>query len=157
MVEAWAMYTVENKWRRPTLLEFNDWLKHKVEANERTKVISVKPKSDENSPATTRTKTAAEMLAQKSKADAPTVGRIALPTKPVGCTDCKETHHLRRCPVFRGKTPTQRAEVVTDNNLRFLCLNGQHFYRQCPKPRNCTAEGCSKTHALLNGAECVPT
>ena len=44
--EAWAMYTVENKWSRLTLLEFNDWLEDKAEAYERIKIIWAKLKSD---------------------------------------------------------------------------------------------------------------
>ena len=28
--KAWAMHTVKNKWRRPTLLDFKDWLKKKT-------------------------------------------------------------------------------------------------------------------------------
>ena len=52
-------------------------------------------------------------------------------TKVVSCTDCAEQYVLWRCPVFRGKTWTQRAKVVADNKLCFLWLNGQHSFRQC--------------------------
>ena len=94
------------------------------------------------------------MLASTSKADAPTVGRSVLPSELGKCTDCKETHPLWRCPVLRRKTRTQKAKAVADNNLCFSCLNRQHFFWKCPKPRKCTAERYSSSHnVLVQGAE----
>ena len=116
------MHTDKDKWSRPKLLDFNDWLKRKAEAHEMMKVTSLKPKADENSTAITKTKTAMKVFASTSKADAPTVGRSVLPTQPVRCTACKITQPLWRSFVFRGKTPTQRAKVVDDNeHCLFLC------------------------------------
>ena len=33
--EAWSMQTVRHQWHRPTLLEFNEWLREKAEGHER--------------------------------------------------------------------------------------------------------------------------
>ena len=90
-----------------------------------------------------------KLFSSTSKADALTVGRKVLPTQSVRCTACKETHTLWSCPVFRGKTPTQRAKIVADNKVCFSCLNGQHFFRQYSKPRKCTSEVCSNSQNLL--------
>ena len=72
--EPWAKHTFKNKWSCPTLLEFNDWLKEKVEAHGMTKITSLKPKSDGNSSAITKKKTALKVFASTSKADTATVG-----------------------------------------------------------------------------------
>ena len=155
--DAWGMPTVENKCSRSTLIELNDWLKEKAEAQEMMKVTSLKPEPDDIYTTITKTKTAIKVFASTSKAHAPTVGRSVLPTQPVKCTARKEIHPLWRCSVFRGKTPTQRAKVVADNKLCFLCLNGQHFFRQGPKPRKCTVQVCSSSHnVMLHGVKVFP-
>ena len=45
--EAWSMQTVRRQWYRPTLLDFNKWLKEKAEGHERIKTINSKVKSEE--------------------------------------------------------------------------------------------------------------
>ena len=47
LMEAWSMQTVRRQWHRPTLLDFNEWLKEKVEGHERLKTINSKGKSEE--------------------------------------------------------------------------------------------------------------
>ena len=47
--EAWSMHTVRHKWQRPTLaltLDFNSWLKEKVEGHERLRVLNSKAKNE---------------------------------------------------------------------------------------------------------------
>ena len=154
--EAWAMHTVKNEWSRPILLEFNDWLKEKAKTHEMMGVTSLKPQSYDNSTTITKTRTALKVFASTSKADESNVGRSALPKPPVKCTARKLTHPLWRWPVFRGKTPTQTAKVVADNKLCFSSPNGQHSFRQCPRPSKRSAEGSSSSHnVFLHGAEKV--
>ena len=106
--------------------------------------------------AITKTKTASKLFASTSKEDEPSVRRSVLPTQPVKCTAREETHPLWRWPVFRGKKTKQRAKVFADNKLCFLWLNGQHSFRQCPKLRKRTVEGCWRSHnVLLHAAEQV--
>ena len=45
--EAWSMQIVRRQWHRPTLLDFNEWLKEKAEGNERLKTNNSKVKSEE--------------------------------------------------------------------------------------------------------------
>ena len=42
------MHPVKRSLDRPTLIDFNEWLKDKTEAHKRMKTVSGKPKSDEN-------------------------------------------------------------------------------------------------------------
>ena len=62
MKEASSMHTVKKDWSRPTLLDFNEWLKDKAEAHERMNVSATKHKNDESAPSVTRTKTGAKVL-----------------------------------------------------------------------------------------------
>ena len=92
--EAWAMHTVKNKWSCPTLVEFKVWLKEKTKAHKMMKDTSVKPKSDDKSPAITKTKIASKASVSTSKADVPTVRRNVPSTQAVKSTACNETHPL---------------------------------------------------------------
>ena len=66
MKEAWSMHTVKRSLERPTLIDFNDWLKDKAEAHERMKTASGEVKGDENVPNTaTKTKTTSKVLPQR--------------------------------------------------------------------------------------------
>ena len=152
--ETWATGTVKNKWNRPTLREFNDWLKEEAAAHGMMKVTSFEPKLADNCIAIAKTKTALKVFPSTSRAGASTVGRSVLPTQPVKCTACNETHSLWPCPLFRGMTPTQSGKVFADNKIFSPCLNGQHSIRQCPNSCKCTAEGCSSSqNVLLHGAQ----
>ena len=117
--EALAMHTAKNKRSRPTLLDLNDQLKEKAEAHERMNITSVKPNSDGLSPAIKKPKPLKNRFASTSKADAPTAGRSSIPTEPVRCTDCKETHPLWSCPIVPAGTPTETPEVIVQTSSAF--------------------------------------
>ena len=156
MKEAWSMNTVKKNWSRPTLIDFNDWLKDKAEAHERMKTSAGKTKPEENPPNAnvTRTKTGTKVFASTSSAQQQSVLASKQIKQPITCIACKEKHPLWRCNVFREKTPTQRTKLVAEHKLCFSCLTGQHSFRRCPQPRKCTKEGCSSTHnTLLHGSE----
>ena len=154
MKEARSMHTVRRSLDRPTLIDFNEWLKEKAEAHERMKTASGKPKSDENpQPSVNKTKTTSKMFAattsnnQQNSTSKPKSDRLP------NCVACKGKHPLWRCPVFRKKTPTERAKLVADK-LCFSCFNANHSFRQCTQPRKCTKEGCESTHnTFLHGAD----
>ena len=72
------------------------------------------------------------------------------------CIVCKGNHRLWECRVFKEKTPTQRAKLVADNKLCFLCLPDKHTFCQCPQPRKCRTEGLNISHdTLLHGGDRV--
>ena len=154
--EGWSMHTVKRDLGRPTLIDFNDWLKDKTEAHERMKSATGKPKVEETPTGNeTKTKTNSEVFAAITTSTKNTIA-----TKPsihkfqVICVVCKDKHPLWRCQVFRKKTPTERAKVVAESKLCFSCFNGQRSFLNCPQPRKCTKDVCGSTHnTLLHGAE----
>ena len=158
MKEAWSMHTVKRTLDRPTLIDFNEWLKDKAEAHERMKSSSSKPKAEtlENGNVI-KTKTASKTFAATASSTQQTGFSKTKPDKPASkCVVCTEKHPLWKCPTFRKKTPTERAKLVAQNKLCFSCFQPDHSFRQCPQPRKCTKEGCGSTHnTFLHGAERV--
>ena len=134
MKEAWTLNTVMKDWSRPSLVEFNDWLKNKAEAHEKMKASAGKAKPEDSSSSFTRSKPGTKVFASSSSAQSSptTAGQSKSPTS---CVACNEKHPVWRCNVFREKTPTQRAKLIADNNLCFSCLAGIHTFRRCPNPR----------------------
>ena len=154
MKEAWSMHTVKKELIRPTLLDFNEWLKDKAEAHDRMKISTTKLKSEENAQSITRTKTGAKVFAAASYSASSTGNGTKLNRVQLNCIVCKENHPLWRCRVFLDKTPTDRAKIVAENNFCFSCLKRNHSFRQCPQPRKCNKDGCNSSHnTLLHGAE----
>ena len=156
--EAWSMHTVHTVKRnldRPTLVDFNDWLKDKAEAHERMKTASGKTKVDENTQSSvTKTKTTSKVFAATASTNQRNTNSKTKSDNAPTCVACKEKHPLWRCPVFRKKTPTERAKLVADNKLCFSCFNDGHSFRQCPQPRKCTKDGCGRSHnTFLHGAD----
>ena len=126
------------------------WLvEGEAEAHELRKLSSGKSKTgNSNLPANVpRTKNGAKVFASTNSSQTPWMGKKD--NWPTSCIACKEKHPLWRCPVFREKTPTQRANLIADNQLCFSCLNGQHYVRKGPKPRKCLKQGCWSTHNTL--------
>ena len=132
--EGWSTHTVKRDLNRPTLIDFNDWLKDKAEAHERMKASSGKPKIEESPTGNvTKTKTNSKVFAATT-----TSTRDTMATKPstqkfqVSCVVCKDKHPLWRCQFFRKKTPTDRAKVAAEDKLCFSCFDGQHSFHNCP-------------------------
>ena len=124
MKEAWSLHTVRRTLDRPTLIDFNDWLKDKAEAHERMKSLPNKAKPEESNNVTvTKTKTTSKAFAATTSSQQSASAKVKNGKPPNTCAACKEKHPLWRCPAFRGKTPTERARIVADNKLCFSCFN----------------------------------
>ena len=67
MKESWSLFTVKKHWVKPTLLDFNDWLKEKAEAHDLMKQSATKAKPEENMTSVTKTKTASKVFASNSQ------------------------------------------------------------------------------------------
>ena len=120
MKESWSFFTVKKHWVKPTLLDFNDWLKEKPEAHDLMKQRLFKARPEENITSVTKTKTASKVFASNSqqrdtKKQIPSSSTNAY----FRCIVCKGNHRLWECRVFKEKTPTQRAKLVADNKLFF--------------------------------------
>ena len=157
MKESWSLFTVKKHWVKPTLLDFNHWLKEKAEAHDLMKQSATKAKPEENITSVTKTKTASKVFASNSQQRNTKKQISSSSTNTYSrCIVFKGNHRLWECRVFKEKTPTQRAKLVADNKLCFSCLRDKHTFRQCPQPRKCQAEGCNFLHnSLLHGADRV--
>ena len=102
--EAWSMQTVRRQWHRPTLLDFNEWLKEKAEGHERLKTINSKVKSEEP----VKQKVGTKVFASNAKVSDKTKEKPKFPP----CSVCKGQHALWNCAVFKEKNATQRAKHV---------------------------------------------
>ena len=67
MKESWSLFTIKKHWVKPTLLDFNDWLKEKVEAHCLMKQNATKAKPEENNTSVTQTKTNSKVFASNSQ------------------------------------------------------------------------------------------
>ena len=128
------MHTVKRNLDRPTLVDFNDWLKDKAEAHERMKTASGKTKKNENTQSSLKkprrhSKCSPQQLRPLTKKTNPKAKSGKEPT----CATCKEKHPLWRCSVFRKKTPTESAKLVADNNFASRASTiRSHSFRQSP-------------------------
>ena len=155
--ESCSLFTVKKHWVKPTLIDFNDWLKEKAEAHDLLKQTSLKARTEDNTNSVVKTKVASRTFAANTQSKgtqrpASTSATLATPR----CIVCKGNHRIWECRVFKEKSPTQRARVVAEAKLSFSCLREKHMFRQCPNPRKSRKDGCNSSHnTLLHGAERV--
>ena len=153
--ESWSLHTVKKDLIRPTLLDFNNWLKESAECYDRMKTTSFRSKSeDTNSSGAVKTTVSSKVFASSSKSSSVSRQSRSSKNDHPPCVLCKSQHPIWRCQTFKEKTPTQPAKIAAENQLCFSCLNGKHSFRTCPNQRKCNREGCRSTHnILLHGAE----
>ena len=115
MKEAWSIHTVKRSLDRPILIDFNDCLNDTVESHGRMMTASGKVKVDENvSNTATETKTTSEVFAATTSTNQVKSKPEKMSTNGVAC---QEKYPLWKFPVFRMKTPTERAKLVAENKL----------------------------------------
>ena len=157
MKESWSLFRVKKHWVKPTLLDFNDWLKEKAEAHDLMKNTATKARTEDTINSVTRSKVASKAFAANTQHKSNLKPQQRSPLTSISsCIVCKGSHWMWECRVFKEKTPTQRAKVVAEAKLCFSCLRDKHMFRQCPSPRKCRKDGCNSSHnTLLHGAERV--
>ena len=64
MKESWSLFTVKMRWVKPTLLDFNDWLKKKAEVHDLMKNTATKAWTEDTNNSVTRSKVASKHLLQ---------------------------------------------------------------------------------------------
>ena len=155
--ESWSLFTVKKHWVKPSLLDFNDWLKEKAEPHDLMKQTSSKARTEDNSNSVVKTKVASRTFAAntQTKGTQRPASKSATPPTP-RCMVCKGNHSIWECRVFEEESPTQRAKKVAEGKLCFSCLRERHMFRQWPNPSKGSKDGCSSSHiTLLHGAERV--
>ena len=147
--ESWSLFTVKKHWVKPTLLDFNDWLKEKAEAYDLMKQTTSKARTEDNTNSIVKTKVASITFAAntQTKAAQRPASTSATPATPRYIV-FKGNHRIWECRVFKEKSPTQRARVVAEAKLCFSCLREKHMFRQCPNPRKCRKDGCNSSLIL---------
>ena len=108
MKESWSLFTVKKHWVKPILLDFNDWLKEKAEANDLMKQSATKARPEDNSTLVTKTKTASKVFASNSQQRETKKQMPSSSTNTYSrCIVCKGNHRLWECRVFKEKTPRE--------------------------------------------------
>ena len=64
--ESWSLFKFKKHWVGPILLDFNDWLKKKIEAHILVKQSTSKAKPEDNSTSVTKTRTDSKVFATNS-------------------------------------------------------------------------------------------
>ena len=65
--ESWSLFTVKKQWVKPTLLDFNDWLKEKAEAHDLRKQTSSKARTEDNCNSVVKTKDSSRTFAANTQ------------------------------------------------------------------------------------------
>ena len=141
---------MKKHWVKPTLLDFNDWLKEKAKAHDLMKQTPSKARTEDNTNSVVKTKVASRTFAAntQTKGTQRPASTSATPATP-RCIVCKGNHRIWECRLFKKKSPTQRAKVVEEAKLCFSCLREKHMFRQCPNPRKCRKDGCNSSHNTI--------
>ena len=94
--EGWSMNTVKRDLSRPTLIDFNDWLKDKAEAHEKIKSATGKPNVEETATGNvTKTKTNSKVFAATTTSTKITIAtKLSTQKFQVICVVCKDKHPL---------------------------------------------------------------
>ena len=133
MKESWSLFTVKKHWVKPTLLEFNDWLKEKAEAHDLMKNTATKAKTDDTNNSVTRSKVASKAFAANTqhKSNLNTQKRSPL-TSISSCIVCKGSHRLwavslRKRPPRREPRSWLRQSSVFHVCVMNTCLGNAQF------------------------------
>ena len=65
------------------------------------------------------------------------------------CPICSGPHETKSCETFIAATVKERWDTVMQKRLCFCCLYPGHYTQECPKKKQCTAEGCNRDHAVM--------
>ena len=87
------MHIVRHNWQRPTLLDFNNWLKENTEGHEELRVLN----------STAKKKRGTKDFAANSQV----TSKAQVKSKFPPCVLCKGSRVLWNCGVFREKNATQ--------------------------------------------------
>ena len=124
MKECWSLFTVKKHWMKPTLLDFNDWLKEKAEAHNLMKNTRFKARTEDTNNSVTRSKVASKAFAANKQHRSNLKPQQSSPSTSISsCIVCKGSHRLWECRVFKENTPTQRAKVwLKQSSVSLVCV-----------------------------------
>ena len=144
----WGEHVIEMEPARPSLIQFDLWLKKQVRIALNYVTVSKGSK---------RATTERRQVKVRDERN-PTMQRIALVTDADttarnSCLCCGETHMLTSCSEFLKKTADEKVALVASSRCCFFCLKKNHTAKQCKFARACGVDGCKmRHHRLLHGS-----
>ena len=60
-----------------------------------------------------------------------------------------DSNNLSICPKFKALSVEQRLSEVQKHKLCFCCLRADHWLSNCPHPKQCGVNGCTRTYNAL--------
>ena len=101
--ESWSLFTVKKHWVKPTLHDFNDWLKERAEAHDLMKQTASKARTEDNTNSVVKTELATKTFAANTQTKG-TQRPASTPPNP-RCIVCKGNHRIWEFRVFKEKSP----------------------------------------------------
>ena len=98
MKESWSLYMVKKHWMKPTLLDFNDWLKQNAEAHDLMRNTAFKARTEDTNNSVTRSKVASKAFAANTQHKSNVKPQQSSPSPPISSgIVCKGSHRLWEC------------------------------------------------------------
>ncbi|XP_055714369.1 uncharacterized protein LOC129808610 [Phlebotomus papatasi] len=120
--ETKALWSREVSALTPTLDKFLDFLSARLKSLE---MCQATPSSDYD-------KTTTKIASSKPVRPRLSLAAVTGESSPTPCFACQETdHRLFRCPKFLGMFPSDRLNIVRQNNLCRKCITSTHNTRDC--------------------------
>ena len=123
MKESWLLLTVKKHWVKPTLLDFNDWLKKKAEAHDLMKNTTFKARTEDTNNSVTRSKVASKAFAANTQHKSSVKPQQSCPSPPISsCIVCKGSHRLWEFRVFKEKTSRREPRLwLMQSSVSLVC------------------------------------
>ena len=127
----WGQYVLNLEPSRPTLLNFDDWLRRQV----RVAINYAAVASEDNRHDRTQRHGARVISCQRATLNTEVGYNRA-------CISCGEQHKVDNCPLFLEKDVNKSAEFVLASDICFYCLEQGHKARFCRIAKQCAIDGC---------------
>ena len=124
MKESWSLFTVKKHWVKPTLLDFNDWLKEKAEAHDLMKNTATETRTENTISPVTKSKVASKAFAGNTRHKSNLRPQQSSSSTSISsCIVCKGSHRLWECRVFKEKTPRREPRLwLKQSSVSPVCV-----------------------------------
>ena len=140
--EKYGMKIIKMSPRKPTLVDFADWLSEKVLCHRLTAELN-----SSGTPKETTQKTSNK--GSERKAPHRVFATNESTSREVTCPHCKETHELVNCNKFKSANGHDKVKIIQELKLCFRCLKKGHRSSDCWARVKCNHENCGRRHLTL--------
>ena len=148
----WAMEVQKHESQgRPNLFDLDRWLSEKVRATQNLvyeEPVKCLPPNRRKPPRQEPPMNSSTLLVKgdsQPKEEEPTNNE---PKSPA-CLCCNQAHPLYRCSAFKGKSVSERYEVVKSFKVCFNCLKQGLQVNECTNKTDCQVTNCKRHHHSL--------